>query len=158
MLLRWVYYSHILCARYDIDDAEKDVEELRKIRRQIRCLFGPNVAAAGLNEFEGGAVFGSLPKRGVLPTSSELAQIELSPINNKEGTHNALSSKSSANIQMNVFSRPQPYGPDINGTIDASSSAPYHAGYATPDPLVYAPNRSELNVMPSSNGSYGYDP
>jgi hypothetical protein len=26
--------------RYNIDDAEEDVEDLRRMRRQIRCLFG----------------------------------------------------------------------------------------------------------------------
>ena len=29
--------------RYEIEEAERDVVELRRMRRQIRCLFGPNL-------------------------------------------------------------------------------------------------------------------
>merc|ERR1712194_37662 len=34
---------------YEIDEAERDVVDLKRMRRQIRCLFGPNMYADDLS-------------------------------------------------------------------------------------------------------------
>lgn len=93
--------------KYDIEDAEKDVEELRKIRRQIRCLFGPNVAVSGSNKFEAGCQ--ALPQSGALPTAAELSQVELSPASNREGAHNAVASTNTASIHLKLINEQSRY-------------------------------------------------
>merc|ERR1712194_658864 len=51
---------------YEIDEAERDVVDLKRMRRQIRCLFGPNVYADDLNVVASGV---RLPK--ITPPSPE---------------------------------------------------------------------------------------
>jgi hypothetical protein len=57
--------------KYEIEDAERDVEELRKIRRQIRCLFGPQLSSGSqVGNFNPGSVQGMgqdmlSPEKGV---------------------------------------------------------------------------------------------
>lgn len=126
--------------KYEIEDAERDVEELRKIRRQIRCLFGPQISSGGpqLGNFNPGNVQQGINEDMLSPEKGTNGSEYI------EGAHQA------------AFARPPP---SATSSMTSPNPAPFHVPLYQQQALhnqIY--NGNAANSKNSASQSSGYAP